>query len=147
MGRALLSLSIALLVAGMAIWIRDETGAQPPLFARLSLFAMAALLLWAAAANYLHVQRRRAALVGGRREQADIHVFKEEMGDSPTYRARVEAGGEVWSLPLAGAKAVRALVGFHGQGWIWRSADTGAPLALEVGGELLETYPMPTRWK
>jgi hypothetical protein len=145
MGRAVFSLSVALLVAALAIWMRDEAGAQPPVLVRLSLFAMSALLLWAAAANYLHVQRRRAVLAGGRREPADIRVSKEKMGDSPTYYARVEAGGEVWRVPLAGTKAVRRRVGFQGQGWIWRSADTGAPLAIEVEGALLETYPVPTR--
>lgn len=145
MSRALLSLSVALLLAALAIWVRDEAGAPPPLLIRVSVLAMAALLLWVAAANYLHVQRRRAALAGGRREPANIRVSKEEMGDSTTYQARVEAGGEVWDVPLAGAEAVRAQVGFDGQGWIWRSADSGAPLALEVDGALLETIPMPMR--
>lgn len=120
-GRTLISLSVALLLAARAILVRDETGAQPPLLIRVILFAMAALLFWAAAANYLHAQRRRAVLVGGRREPADIRVSKEETGDSATYQVRVEAGGEVWGAPLAGTQAVKALVGLHGLGWIWRS--------------------------
>ena len=145
MGRALLSLIAGLIIAVLAIWIRDETGASPPLIYRAGLLAMSALLLWAAGANYLLVRRRKSVLASGQREWADISISKEEDSESSTYFARVDVHGEVWRVPLAGRKPVRLRVGFNGKGWAWRSVETGAPLALEVEGVLLETYPMATR--
>jgi len=107
-----------------------------------------AIFLFATYKNLVFYVQRKKALTT---QPVDAKVEVVQSGTSrrgpPSLVAEIFIGDAHWRAILTAYRHDRSMIGKSGAAKVWLSAKTGAPLAVEFGGEQLSIVPAVMRVK
>ncbi len=117
-------------------------------FASTIVAVFLALALFASLKNVVFNFRRKSALTT---QPVEARVEVVQSGASrrgvPSLVAEIYIGDTHWRAILTAYRHDRSMIGKSGPGKAWLFAQTGAPLAVEFGGEHLSLVPAVMRVK
>ncbi|MEM1105150.1 MAG: hypothetical protein AAGH87_02085 [Pseudomonadota bacterium] len=124
----------------------DVFDVPPPLFLRAILVAGGAFFALVSLSALWHAARQTTV----RRSQSPVRVMVEVEtfadSETTTYDLHISCDDALWIAPVYGGKAVRRLQHSGPQpADAWLDPRSGAPLALELDGLPLVTYPVIRR--
>ncbi|WP_224816868.1 hypothetical protein [Hasllibacter sp. MH4015] len=142
----ILGLVIGLTFIGIAIAPFLLWGETPPIMVRAALLGMGGILILCSVLAIRHGFRAVAARRNGEKVPVRATVEVDDSSDSTSYTIYAEFNGERWAVSAYGGRGVQRLeAGTATNVFAWRHPATGAPLAFEVDGHPVRTYPVARR--
>lgn len=136
---------ISLLIGGGLLGYLWAAHDELPLWALLAIGLLGLLfcfLAWVAARHHVRLIRaRKSAPVA-----ATIFIRATAQRRGPnSLVAEITIGPDIWRGTLTGWSHEQALAGQAGEGRAWIHRQTGAPLELELQGQILTPIPVVTK--